>query len=128
MQTVAGALITWKNGRPHFTAAGHGHYTAACEEVHIAFVPQALHSASDLRDFLRALLKASVALRKERASRAAAEVPSPSPMQSLARCALREVAQSAARSVTGSDESAHVSLLLSRGLDHHRAAAAASHY
>jgi hypothetical protein len=127
MQIAAGALITWKNGRPHFTAAGHGHYAAACEEVHIAFVPQALRSASDLRDFLRALLKASVALRKERASRSAAEAPSPSPMQSLARCALREVARSAARSVIGSDESAHEGLPLPRSVDQHRTAAAAPH-
>lgn len=125
MQTAAGALITWKNGRPHFTAAGHGHYTAACQEVDIAFVPQALRSASDLRDFLRALLKASVALRKARASRAAAEAPSPLPMQSLARQALREVAQSAARSRTGIDESAHDGLLLPRRVDHYRATAAA---
>jgi hypothetical protein len=127
MQIAAGALITWKNGRPHFTAAGHGHYTAACEEVHIAFVPQALRSASDLRDFLRVLLKASVALRRERASLAAGEAPSSSPMQSLARCALREVAQSAARSIAGTDDSAHEGLPLPRRLDHHRATAASSH-
>jgi hypothetical protein len=128
MQIAAGALITWKNGRPHFTAAGHGHYSAACEEVNIAFVPQALRSASDLRDFLRALLKASVALRKERACRAAAEAPSPSPMQSLARRALREVAQSAARSLTGIDEPALDGMPPHRRLDHQRAAAAAPQF
>ena len=126
MQMAAGALITWKDGRPHFTAAGHGHYAAACEEVHIAFVPQALHSATDLRRFLRALLQASVALRKERATRASAG-PSPlSPMQSLARQALREVAQSAARSLAGHDASAHEGLPLRRSPDQHRATAVAS--
>ena len=126
MQIAAGALINWKNGRPHFTAAGHGHYTAACEEVHIAFVPQALRSASDLREFLRVLLKASVALRRERASQAATEAPSSSPMQSLARRALGEVAQSAARSLAGRDDSAHEGLPLANRLDHHRATAASS--
>lgn len=125
MQVAAGALITWINGRPHFTAAGRGHYTAACEEVDIAFVPQALRSAADVRKFLRALLKASIALRKQRACRVSAESPTLSPMQSLARQALREVAQSAARSPGGSGESAHECLPLLRSLDHHRAKAAA---
>lgn len=125
MQIAADALITWTNGRPHFTAAGRGHYTAACEEVHIAFVPQALRSAADLRKFLRTLLKASIALRKERACRATASSPTLSPMQSLARQALREVAQSAARSPGGRDASAHEGLPLLHGLHHHRPAAAA---
>jgi hypothetical protein len=127
MQLAAGALITWTNGRPHFTAAGRGHYAAACEEVDIAFVPQALRSAADLRKFLRALLKASIALRKEQAGRATAGSPMPSPMQSLARQALREVAQSSARSPDGRDASAHEGLPLLRSLDHQRAAAAAPH-
>ena len=125
MKMAAGALITWKDGRPHFTAAGHGHYATACEEVHIAFFPQALLSANDLRRFLRALLQASVALRKEQASRASAGPPPLSPMHSLARQALREVAQSAARSLGGNDASAHEGLPLHRSSDHHRATAAA---
>lgn len=125
MQMAAGALITWKDGRPRFTAAGRGHYAAACEEVHIAFVPQALLSAADLRRFLRALLQASVALRKQQASRPSAGPAPLSPMQSLARRALREVAQSAARSTGGNDASAPARLPQHRSPGHHRTPAAA---
>lgn len=123
MQMAAGAMITWKDGRPHFTAAGRKHYAAACEEVHIAFVPQALLSAADLRRFLRAVLQASVALRKQQASGASAEPLTP--MQSLARQALREVAQSAARSPGGDEAPAHARPAPYRSRGHHRTTAAA---
>ncbi len=98
MQPAAGALITWTNGKPHFTAAGHEHYAAACSEVDIAFLPQTLQTAAALRGFLRELLRASVALRKLRPALETAAALPLSPMQSLARRALSEVAHTAGQS------------------------------
>lgn len=102
----ASALVAWTKGRPHFTPAGLRHYTAACAEVHLTFLPQAIRSASDLCRFLRSLLQASVQARAERSDtgRAANDPASKSSLSSLrtlAERALCEVAQAT------SDDHAH---------------------
>jgi hypothetical protein len=102
----ASALVAWTKGRPHFTPAGLRHYEIACAEVHLAFLPQAIRSASDLCRFLRSLLQASVQARGERSDtgRAANDPASKSSLSSLrtlAERALCEVAQAT------SDDHAH---------------------
>jgi len=101
-----GALVAWTKGRPRFTPAGLLHYEAACAEVHVPFLPQAIRTAKDLCQFLRSLLQASVLARGERSDtgRAAndqASKSSLSSLQTLAERALSQVAQAT------SDDHAH---------------------
>jgi hypothetical protein len=104
MHTAAAALISWKSGRPTFTAAGLEHYSAACAECHIAFTPESLRSAGDLCKFLRELLQASVAQRACMACSASGVDDTSASMQSLAREALGEVARSPRHSGSHHDD------------------------
>jgi hypothetical protein len=102
----ASALVTWTKGRPRFTPAGLLHYEAACAEVHVPFLPQAIRTAKDLCQFLRSLLQASVLARGERSNtgRAANDQASKSSLSSLRTLAERALCQVAQAT---SDDHAH---------------------